>query len=256
MVAGLGAAIPAFVFALLVGEPHVDAAIAFEERAAAAAGEPAGEGVVGRGVQSGVGLAVALVFYGLAGGGLLAIACAFAHGRLGTATMRSTVAAVGATVFAAATAAPFLKYPANPPGVGNPETIDRRTALYFLMMLISLLAAAASVQLGRQLAARSGAWNAGLAAAGTFVAVVAVAFVALPGVNEVPDGFPPGLLWDFRLSSLGTQAVLWTTLVLAFGTFAQRVVEPATSRVRVDAAKAGATSASPSSPVPPDPAAS
>ena len=37
-----------------------------------------------------------------------------------------------------------------------------------------------------------------------------------PGLFEVPDTFPPSLLWNFRLASLGTQVTLWTALGLAF----------------------------------------
>ena len=42
---------------------------------------------------------------------------------------------------------PFIKYPANPPSVGDPDTITKRTALYLIMILISLLAAIAAVRL-------------------------------------------------------------------------------------------------------------
>ena len=44
---------------------------------------------------------------------------------------------------------PQLKYPANPPSVGEPETIDVRTALYFEMMLIAVAALVLAVLLGR-----------------------------------------------------------------------------------------------------------
>jgi predicted cobalt transporter CbtA len=240
MLTGLGAALLAFVFAQFVGEPHVDAAIAFEKQAEAALGAPAGKEIVSRSTQSGIGLAVALAFYGVALGGLLAIACAFAYGRIGAITMRSTVATVGAAAFTAVVLVPFLKYPPNPPGVGNPDTIDRRTTLYFLMMLIAVLAAAAAVGLGRQLSDRLGGWNAGLAAAATFVAVVAVAVVALPFVDEIPDGYPADLLWNFRLSSLGTQVTMWAALSLGFATLAQRVVEPSAPRLKKHAAAAEA----------------
>lgn len=43
-----------------------------------------------------------------------------------------------------------------------------------------------------------------------------VAFV-LPAVDEAPESFPSDLLWDFRLTSLGVQVVLWASLGLAFG---------------------------------------
>ena len=46
--------------------------------------------------------------------------------------------------------------------------------------------------------------------------------LVLPSINEVPDGFPPALLWQFRIAAIGTQAVLWTALGLLFGVFAER----------------------------------
>ena len=42
--------------------------------------------------------------------------------------------------------------------------------------------------------------------------LIAIAYVAMPAVNELPNGFPADVLWDFRLASLGTHAVIWVTL--------------------------------------------
>ena len=39
----------------------------------------------------------------------------------------------------------------------------------------------------------------------------------LPAVDEAPGSFPSDLLWDFRLTSIGVQVVLWASLGLAFG---------------------------------------
>ncbi|GAA2221015.1 CbtA family protein [Micromonospora olivasterospora] len=41
-------------------------------------------------------------------------------------------------------------------------------------------------------------------------------------ITEVPDGFPALVLWKFRLASLGTQLVTWTTLGLLFGALTER----------------------------------
>jgi len=41
----------------------------------------------------------------------------------------------------------------------------------------------------------------------------------------VAGGFPATLLWRFRLASLGTQAVLWTTLGLLFGVLTERSLQ-------------------------------
>jgi hypothetical protein len=233
MLVGLFGGLLAFGFASVTGEPQVDASIAIEQASAPplAPGEHAEEEVVSRGTQKGIGLAVATGLYGTAIGGLFAIASAFAYGRLGTAGMRPTSAAVAVIGFVVIAMVPFLKYPPNPPAVGNPATIDRRTGLYVVMVLVALLASLLAAQAGRAASARIGAWNAALSAAAVFVVLVAVAAVLMPVINEVPASFPPELLWRFRLSSLGTQAVLWTTLGLAFGPLAHRVVAPAPARV-------------------------
>ena len=71
---------------------------------------------------------------------------------------------------------------------------------------------------------RYGGWNAGLAGAATYVVIVAIAGYALPEVNEVPEHFSAVVLWNFRIASLGLQAVLWTTIGLLFGFLAERVL--------------------------------
>jgi hypothetical protein len=46
----------------------------------------------------------------------------------------------------------------------------------------------------------------------------------------VPEGFPAAVLWQFRIASLGGQAIMWGALGLLFGVAAERVVaerEPA-----------------------------
>jgi Probable cobalt transporter subunit (CbtA) len=48
--------------------------------------------------------------------------------------------------------------------------------------------------------------------------------VVLPDINEVPADFPAVVLWKFRMTSLGVQALMWTTLGLVFGTLAERVI--------------------------------
>lgn len=223
MAAGLLAAVLAFVFASVFGEPQVDNAIAVEESTAGHDHGDAGE-VVSRGVQSTLGLAVATGAYGLAFGGLFALAFAFAYGRIGTLSARATAAVLGAGAFLTVFLVPFLKYPANPPAVGQGETIDERTTWYFVMVLISVVAATMAAVLARRLAPRLGNWNSALAGALGYVVVMAVIAVVLPSINEVPPGFPASLLWDFRIASLGTQLILWAGIGLLFGVFTERRV--------------------------------
>jgi hypothetical protein len=55
-----------------------------------------------------------------------------------------------------------------------------------------------------------------------YLAVITAAMLILPPVNEVPSNFSATTLWDFRLASLGIEAVFWIALGLAFGLFAER----------------------------------
>ena len=117
---------------------------------------------------------------------------------------------------------PFAKYPATPPAVGDPDTIGRRTALYLVMIAISVLAAVAAVRLRRSLAPALAPAVATLVAVAGYAAVVVAAGVALPGVHEVPATFPAEALWDFRAASVAIQASLWATIGLVFAAAAQR----------------------------------
>jgi predicted cobalt transporter CbtA len=237
MAVGLAAALLAFAFSFLVGEPQVERAIDQEARAAAAAGVAGEPEVVSRAVQRTVGLALAVGMYGLAIGGLFGIAFAVAYGRIGSFRPRAAAGLLALGGFVAVQLVPFLKYPPNPPAVGSPDTIGRRTVLYLLLLAVSVLAALAAVSFGRRAAPRYGNWSAALLAVGGFVALVAAAYLVLPGVDEVAAGFPATLLWRFRLASLGTQAVLWTAMGLLFGALTERSLRD--RRPRPAAAAAG-----------------
>ncbi len=222
MLVGIVAGLLAFGFAKVIGEPQVDRAIAFEDQLAQEKGETPEPELVSREVQSTVGLLTAVVVYGTGIGGLFALVFAFAQGRAGHLRPRTVAALLAAAAFLAVYLVPDLKYPANPPSVGVPETIGCRTGLYFFMVAFSIAALAFAVTLGRRLSARFGGWNATLIAGAAFLVVVAVVQTVLPDINEVPADFPAVVLWRFRVASLGTQVVLWGTLGLLFGFLTER----------------------------------
>jgi len=117
MLVGAAAGLLAFGFGWLFGEGAIDAAIAFESAHAipgVAAPEP-----VSRAVQSTLGLGVAVVVYGAALGGIFALLFALVHGRVIRAGARATSATLAAVGFVTVFLVPFLKYPANPPAVGD-----------------------------------------------------------------------------------------------------------------------------------------
>ncbi|MEV5412794.1 CbtA family protein [Thermopolyspora sp. NPDC052614] len=239
LLVGLLAGFVAGAFAFFVGEPRVDAAIALEEAGAASAGE-AGHGhaeegghshgdevVVSRPVQK-AGLFLATGLYGLAVGGIFALVYAGVRGRVGPRDDGLLAVVSAGVAFLAVILVPFLKYPANPPAVGNPETINGRTALYVVMVLVGLAATVIAVGTARRV--DSGPWQRWAAAVAAFLVPVIAAWLLLPAINEVPDGFPATLLWEFRMASLGTQLVFWAAFGVLFGWVTDRAARrPATA---------------------------
>ncbi|RSS61803.1 hypothetical protein EF912_05965 [Streptomyces sp. WAC07061] len=260
MLAGLIAGLFAFAVAYVVGEPPVRGSIAVEEAAAAKEAAPAAghaghggggdapaaeeeEELVSRPVQSTVGLATGVLVYGVALGGIASLAFSFALGRVGRFSPRATAALTAGGAFTLVYLVPFLKYPATPPAVGNPDTIGQRTTLFFLMILLSVLLGVGAIVLGRRLAPRLGNWNATLAAGAGFVVATGLAFLVLPdNTDAVKAEFPAALLWDFRVASVAVQLVLWAVFGIVFGILAQRL--PA---LRADAAGTEAAASRPAS---------
>ena len=252
MLAGVLAGLLAFGFAKIFGEPQVDHAIAFEalldrakshtDASKAASGasdmssmnmsggmsmsntEAAEPELVSRQTQAGLGLFTGVVVYGAAFGGLFALVFAFAYGRIGSLSPRATAALLAGAAFLALVVVPGIKYPANPPAVGHPETIGERTGFFLVMIIASIAALVIAAWVGRRLAPRLGDWNASFVGGAVFIVLVAIVQILLPAINEVPEQFPAVLLWRFRIASLGIEAILWTTIGLVFGVLAEKVL--------------------------------
>ncbi|OZC68250.1 hypothetical protein CH251_20220 [Rhodococcus sp. 06-462-5] len=235
LLAGLVAGLLAGAVAFVVGEPHIDSAIAIEEAAGTddhhtgADADPAAhshgdDALVSRDGQR-VGLFLATGLAGLALGAIFA--SALHYGRRFSSLPGSVLALVGAGAgWLAIEAVPFFKYPANPPAVGDPETITQRTWLWLATVILGLLAVAVGIYVAKVVASQhSMAVRVG-APLLAFLIVVGIGYALLPGVNEVGTDFPATLLWEFRLSSLATQATLWLALGLGFAFLTDRAVRP------------------------------
>ena len=244
LLAGAIGAVLALVFARLCAEPVIGRAIAFEDGRTdledAHGVHEHGAELFTRGVQANAGLGFGVLIYGVAMGALFAVLFCVVYGRTrGHAKnpgprLLSVLLAAGA--FVAVYLVPFVKYPPNPPAVGQSDTIGARTGWYLVMVLASVVLAIAAVWLARRVAARLGAWNARLLAAGAYLVAIAVVMVLLPTVDETPEplrdasgaiiypGFPADVLYEFRVLSLGTQLVLWVTMGLVFAALAGRLL--------------------------------
>ena len=230
MLAGLAAGLVAFVVARVVGEGAVAQAIAFEGSQTAAHGDAGEPELVGRGIQSTVGLLTATLVYGVGIGGIFALVFAGMSGRVGRFGARTLAGLLGLGGFVAVGLVPFLTYPPNPPAVGDADTIGRRTALFLTTIAISVLVAVLAVVAGRRLGPVLGPWDATIAAAVGYVVVMAVVAVLLPAVDEVGTEFPASTLYEFRVASLAIQASVWATLGVVFGALAERLLAPRAER--------------------------
>ena len=235
MLVGVLAGLLSFGFLKICGEPQVDQAVAFEAAKSDKPGELHAHGadthagaaepqqVVSRPVQAGIGLLTGVVVYCAAFGGLFALAFSCAHARLaGVSAPQAEAALLAAAAFIAICLVPSIKYPANPPAVGEPETIGMRTALYLVMIAVSIAAMALSIGIRGRVLTRLGEWNATLVGAASYIALVAIAALLLPAIDEVPQNFPATVLWKFRMASIGAQLIMWTTIGLAFGALTSR----------------------------------
>ena len=219
MAAGLLAGLLAGLFAFFVGEPLLDSAIAIEQASAGAHHHD--EEIFSRSTQK-AGLFFATGLFGVTVGGIFGLAFAFFRGRLAADSDFKRSVYLTTAVFAGAFLIPFLKYPANPPAVGDPETIGARTSAYFTLVALSLLLVLAAWLAARLLRGREVATPLRRAIVGAgLVLAVAALFFALPAAPSSGD-FPAGLLWGFRLSSFGTQLVFWAGLGVVFGLLCER----------------------------------
>ncbi len=249
----------AFVFARILAEPIINRAIGYEggrDEAHTRMEQATGHAMPGmeetelftRSVQSNIGIGFGMIIFGAAMGALFAVVYCLFIGRVGKLSPRNLALCLAGGMFAVLYAVPFFKYPANPPSIGNPDTISERTGLYLLMVAISAVAAVGAVLLGRRLRARLGNWNATIVAGLAFIVVVTAVAALLPSLGhlaanralgdaatETPrpltdangqivyPGFPADDLYYFRLYSLAAQVILWTVIGVGFASLTPRL---------------------------------
>jgi MFS family permease len=168
-----------------------------------------------------LGLILATTLFGLGVGGFFAVAYLVVGRRVPPRTPWQRSLGLAAAMCTGAYLLPFLRFPANPPGVGDPATIDRRTYAYALAIAIGCLGVWAAWRLALHLRERGADQPIRqIAVALVLTATLVAEFVALPA-NTDPIRVPPDLLWDFRLRSVGVQVLLWSIIGSTFGLLTQ-----------------------------------
>lgn len=215
VLAGLIAGAITAGFHTLLLEPLIERAIELEEQASPTHGQATQEPVIDRPAQR-WGLVLGFLVYGALWGLLFGLVV------YGVQTLRPAAWTVTRFGFALAllvgwTVAmlPFLKYPANPPGVGEAETIAYRQALYFGFLGLSAVGTALATGVSRWLkrvgwSALGGRSHVGVALV-FYIVYVGIVYLAMPR-NPDPVEMPAELVWPFRAVAFLGQMLFWAVL--------------------------------------------
>ena len=215
--AGLTGGVFGAVFQWIFTEDQIRAALAIE--AANSTGH--GDEMFSRGTQVFGGMA-AFGLYGLFIGVVFGIACAALWATLPGSSVFARSIRLATAGFVAWVLVPALKYPANPPAVGDPDTVGQRTSAFLLLMALSLALAYGAWELWRQLSARG--WHGAerfAVVVGGYVFAIGIIYVGFPSNPDTIE-VPAKLIWQFRLDSLAGNALLWIVMGVAFGYLGDR----------------------------------
>jgi len=235
LIAGLVAGVLLAIYFVVVAEPTVDKAIALEDAQAHAAGGHAHEDpLFTRGQQVGGGMLAAVIYAGLVAVVFGTVYAAVRHRIAARSDFHRTVL-VAAVGFATTALVPMLKYPANPPAVGNPDTVNERTLQYVMLLAFSILAAVLVAKFSGWLRTRVDEPTRLVGLVASVVVLYGAALVVFPSSpDSIDPSVPAGLIWRFRVQSLGSLALLWSVLGLGLGWQLDRLTSEAAGSRRRD----------------------
>ena len=216
LVSGFSAGVVYGFINFITTEPFLDSAIELENRAKFQAGEEKDTPEFRAEYDSyrywqKSGMVLAGGVYGLATGSLFGIVYAYSRKALpGKYEVQKSLVLAGLMWFTLFMI-PFLKYPANPPTVGDPNTVVYRAILYLSFIAISGLGALAFYRLYRKLSKSKKI----LAFAG-YAIFISIAFVLMP---QNPDkvSAPMDLVNGFRTMSAVTVTIYWLVNAVILG---------------------------------------
>lgn len=204
-VAGVIAGAVAAIFHWTFTESLIDKAIEIESQLHGHSAASSEEPVVSRPMQK-AGLFVGFLLYGGAWGMLFGLLvypvrpwfAKLDYGRQGF--LLALLLGWAVAIF------PMLKYPANPPGVGEAETIGYRQGLFLASAALALIGTVVALAVERRLSSRGK--SARIAVLAGYVVYLAVIYFALPG-NPDPVRVSADLVQSFRALSLVGQLLFW-----------------------------------------------
>ena len=201
-------------------EPYIDSAISLETQRKISSGENVdmAELVHYRIWQKGGAIAAGAV-YGISLGALFGIVFAYGRKALPGKNNRQKALFLAGILWIVLYLMVAIKYPANPPAVGDPETIYYRQSLYVTYLAISGFTALALAL----------AWNRvqleykKILFPLIYAAVMFVAYIVLPP-NPDKIGISMDLIHTFRIVTALTIGIFWAILAIVFGSLWDRFI--------------------------------
>lgn len=222
LLAGLVAGVVYALYLRIVGEPVIRAGLEFEDSQPAIG--PAEPELFTRSQQV-LGGMVAMVFVSLVLAFLFATVYVFIRHRIvqGIGDVRASTALAG-VAFLLTAAVPWIRYPFLPPGMGDSETVLKRS-FWELLLIVTGIAAFVIVQLLvaklKGLVSEDVRWVLAVVAP---VVVIGVIMFLFPSVGDpYPEGIPAELIWSFRMRSLGGYALYWAIIGIFGGWMVGRI---------------------------------
>tara|TARA_B110000014_G_C20078148_1_gene563008 strand:+ start:82 stop:801 length:720 start_codon:yes stop_codon:yes gene_type:complete len=206
---------------LAIVEPYLDDAINIENQSMFATGEEDNTPVFWveyyeyRSWQKG-GEVIAGAILGMSIGALFGIVYALSKNSLPSRNNFGKTLILAGLMWFTLFVIPFLKYPANPPTVGDGETVILRGVLYLAFIAISGLTAVGFYQIFKKLKGQKRILA--FVGYGIFISVI---FLVMP---ENPDKItaPMELVNGFRAMAFLSSSVFWFALALILGAFWQK----------------------------------
>ena len=206
---------------LAIVEPYLDDAINIENQSMFATGEEDNTPVFWveyyeyRSWQKG-GEVIAGAILGMSIGALFGIVYALSKNSLPSRNNFGKTLILAGLMWFTLFVIPFLKYPANPPTVGDGETVILRGVLYLAFIAISGLTAVGFYQIFKKFKGQKRILA--FVGYGIFISVI---FLVMP---ENPDKItaPMELVNGFRAMAFLSSSVFWFALALILGAFWQK----------------------------------
>lgn len=211
-------------------EPFIDRAIEIENQNAAAVGEIINpiEFDSYRVWQKGGQIAAGTIL-GTSVGALFGIVFAYSRSSIPASNNKKKALVLAGAMFLVLFLLPAFKYPANPPAVGDPETITYRQTLYIGYLSISGFSALGLALLYRKLDANQAKK---VIVPSLYAAIMIVAHLAMPpNPDEVTA--PADLVTGFRITSAFTMAIFWALMAVILGALWDKVRPHETARISV-----------------------